>query len=93
MIKKGEIVKLEIIDYAFVGKGISKLIVDGRDYIIFIQHGIKGQIVNAKITKRKPNYAEGIIIDILEHSSLEIISTFQPISGAPYINLSILETL
>ena len=64
--KKGEIVKLEIIDYAFVGKGISKLIVDGRDYIIFIQHGIKGQIVNAKITKRKPNYAEGIIIDILE---------------------------
>ena len=91
MIKKGEIVKLEIIDYAFVGKGISKLIVDGRDYIIFIQHGIKGQIVNAKITKRKPNYAEGIIIDILEHSSLEIISAFQPISGAPYINLSIIE--
>ena len=91
MIKKGEIIKLEIIDYAFVGKGISKLIVDGRDYIIFIQHGIKGQIVNAKITKRKPNYAEGIIIDILEHSTLEVISTFQPISGAPYINLPIVE--
>ena len=61
MIKKGEIVKLEIIDYAFVGKGISKLIVDGRDYIIFIQHGIKGQIVNAKITKRKPNYADSFL--------------------------------
>ena len=91
MIKKGEIVKLEIIDYAFVGKGISKLFIDGRDYIIFIQHGIKGQIVNAKITKKKPNYAEGIIIDILKHSTLEVISTFQPISGAPYINLPIVE--
>ena len=91
MIKKGEIIKLEIIDYAFVGKGISKLNIKDRDYIVFVQHGIKGQIVNAKITKKKPKYAEGNITEIIQHSPLEKTTKFQPISGAPYINLPIEE--
>ena len=38
MIKKGEIIKLEIVDYAFVGKGIAKLNIEERDYIVFVQH-------------------------------------------------------
>ena len=53
MIKKGEIIKLEIVDHAFAGKGIAKVNIKDRDYIVFVQHGIKGQIVNAKITKKK----------------------------------------
>ena len=91
MIKKGEIIKLEIVDYAFAGKGIAKLNIKDRDYIIFVQHGIKGQIVNAKITKKKPKYAEGNITEIIQHSPLEKTTKFQPISGAPYINLPIEE--
>ena len=91
MIKKGEIIKLEIVDYAFAGKGIAKLNIKDRDYIIFVQHGIKGQIVNAKITKKKPKYAEGNITKIIQHSPLEKTTKFQPISGAPYINLPIEE--
>ena len=71
MIKKGEIIKLEIVDYAFVGKGIAKLKIEDRDYIVFVQHGIKGQIVNVKINKRKPKYAEGSITEIIQHSPLE----------------------
>ena len=91
MIKKGEIIKLEIVDYAFVGKGIAKLKIEDRDYIVFVQHGIKGQIVNVKINKRKPKYAEGSITEIIQHSPLEKTTQFQPISGAPYINLPIEE--
>ena len=91
MIKKGEIIKLEIVDYAFAGKGIANLNIKDRDYIIFVQHGIKGQIVNAKITKKKPKYAEGNITEIIQHSPLEKTTKFQPISGAPYINLPIEE--
>ncbi len=89
MIKKGEIIKLEIVDHAFAGKGIAKLNIKDRDYIVFVQHGIKGQIVNAKITKKKPKYAEGNITEIIQHSPLEKTTKFQPISGAPYINLPI----
>ena len=68
MIKKGEIIKLEIVDYAFVGKGIAKLNIKDRDYIVFVQHGIKGQIVNVKITKIKPNFLEGNITEISQNS-------------------------
>ena len=91
MIKKGEIIKLEIVDYAFVGKGIAKLNIEDRDYIVFVQHGIKGQIANVKITKKKPNYAEGTITEIIQHSPQEKTTKYQPISGAPYINLPIEE--
>ena len=91
MIKKGEIIKLEIVDYAFVGKGIAKLKIEEKDYIVFVQHGIKGQIANVKITKKKPNYAEGTITEIIQHSPLEKSTKYQPISGAPYINLPIKE--
>ena len=91
MIKKGEIIKLEIVDYAFVGKGIAKLNIEEKDYIVFVQHGIKGQIANVKITKKKPNYSEGTITEIIQHSPLEKSTKYQPISGAPYINLPIEE--
>ena len=91
MIKKGEIIKLEIVDYAFVGKGIAKLNIEEKDYIVFVQHGIKGQIANIKITKKKPNYAEGTITEIIHHSPLEKTTKYQPISGAPYIKLPIEE--
>ena len=91
MIKKGEIIKLEIVDYAFVGKGIAKLNIEEKDYIVFVQHGIKGQKANVKITKKKPNYAEGTITEIIQHSPLEKSTKYQPISGAPYINLPIEE--
>ena len=52
MIKKGDIIKLEIENFAFGGKGIGKIKEEDRDFIIFVQHGIPGQLVNIKITKK-----------------------------------------
>ena len=89
MIKKGDIIDLDIKDFAFGGKGIGKIKLDDKDYIIFVQHAITGQLVKVKITKKKPKYAEGIIQEVLKRSNLEKTSKYQPISGAPYINLPI----
>lgn len=91
MIKKGDIIKLQIVDYAFGGKGIGKIQLDNKNYIIFVQHAIIGQIILVKITKKKPSYSEGIIQKVIVKSNLEIESPYQTISGAPYMNLPILE--
>ena len=61
MIKKGDIIKLEIENFAFGGKGIGKVKELDKDFIVFVQHGISGQLVNVKITKKKTAYAEAII--------------------------------
>ena len=70
MIKKGDIIKLEIENFAFGGKGIGKIKEEDRDFIIFVQHGIPGQLVNIKITKKKPAHAEAVIQKVLKKSSL-----------------------
>ena len=62
-----------------------------RDFIIFVQHSIPGQLVKIKITKKKPTYAEATVEKVLKKSRLEINANYQEISGAPYINLSINE--
>ena len=36
MIKKGDIIDLDIKDFAFGGKGIGKIKLDNKDYIIFV---------------------------------------------------------
>ena len=38
MIKKGDIIKLEIENFAFWRKGIWKIKEEDRDFIIFVQH-------------------------------------------------------
>ena len=91
MIKKGDIIKLEIENFAFGGKGIGKVKELDKDFIVFVQHGIAGQLVNVKITKKKTAYAEAVIQEVLKRSKLEISSSYQEISGAPYINLPIVD--
>ena len=87
MLKKGEIIKINIVDYAFGGKGIGR--VNDDKTIVFIKDGIPGQIVNAKITKKKQNYAEASITEVIQKSNLQKNHNYQPISGAPYIELSL----
>jgi len=88
-LKRGQEIELKIDDYAFGGKGISRLKTELGEYIVFIQNGIPGQLVKAKVIKKKKNYAECRLIKVLKTSSIEKATNYQPISGAPYINLSI----
>ena len=89
ILKRGQEIELKIDDYAFGGKGISKLKTDLGDYIVFTQNAIPGQKVRAKILKKKKNYAECRLVKVLENSTFEKDTNYQPISGAPYISIPI----
>ena len=88
-LKRGQEIELIIDDYAFGGKGITKLKTDLGDYIVFTQNAIPGQKIKAKILKKKKKYAECRIINVIEKSSIEKTNNYQPISGAPYISIPI----
>ncbi|CCK80406.1 23S rRNA (uracil(1939)-C(5))-methyltransferase RlmD [Desulfobacula toluolica] len=65
-IKKRKAYELEITDLAFGGRGLAKP--DG--FPVFIDRCIPGDVVFAKITKKKKSWAEGKLIKILQESSL-----------------------
>lgn len=87
--KKGEIVEVEIHDFAFGGKGIHRMETEQGKYVIFILNAIPGQLVKAKIQKKRKRYAEGRLVEVVKRSPMEAKVPFQPISGAPYITLPI----
>ncbi len=65
-IKKRKAYELEIIDLAFGGRGLAKP--DGLP--VFIDRCIPGDVVFAKITRKKKSWAEGKLIRILKESPL-----------------------
>ena len=65
-IKKRKAYELEIIDLAFGGRGLAKP--DG--FPVFIDRCIPGDVVFAKITKKKKSWAEGKLIKIIKESPL-----------------------
>ena len=85
MIHKNQILKLKITDLAFGGKGIAQV----NDFIIFVDGGLPGQTVNARISLKKKQYAEAKILKIIKKSQLEIKNPYQAIPGAPWANLPI----
>ncbi len=85
MVKRGQTIKLHIEDFAFGGKGISRIQSDNGAYILFVQNAFPGQKVLALVKKKRKKYANCQLIKVLERSPYEEISSFQEISGAPYI--------
>ncbi len=65
-IKKGQVLELEVSDIAFGGKGLAKI--DG--FAVFIDKAVAGDIVKARISKKKKNFAEGQILEFIEKSPL-----------------------
>lgn len=64
-IKKGQLLELEVTDIAFGGKGLAKI--DG--FAIFVDKAVAGDKVSARIVKKKKNYAEARIVEIIEPSA------------------------
>ena len=85
VIRRAEVLDLEIEDFAFGGKGIARLKLEEGDYIIFVDNAFPGQRVRVRISKKRRKYAEAKLLEVLERSPKEEISKFQEISGAPYI--------
>tara|TARA_B100001758_G_scaffold227016_1_gene220118 strand:- start:1007 stop:2446 length:1440 start_codon:yes stop_codon:yes gene_type:complete len=86
---RGQIVDLYISEYAFGGKGISKIPTDDGHFIVFVQNAFPGQNVRAKISKKRKNHAEANLVKILQRSEKELETEFQEISGGPYIRVPI----
>lgn len=88
-IKRGSIIDVDIVDIAFGGKGIAKIPSEKGEYIIFIPNTFTGQKVKTRIVKHKNRHSEGKLVEVIEKSKLEQANEYQPISGAPFINLPI----
>lgn len=88
-IKKGKIIEVVISDMAFGGKGIAKIQVGEGKLVVFVPNTIPGQTVRTRIFKKKKSFLEGKLLEVLKHSEDEQELDYQPISGAPYLTLSI----
>ncbi len=67
--KKGEIRKFEIENYAFEGKGIAKVeMEEGKKFVVFVHNAYPGDVVEARIIKKKKSFAEAKTVNILTAS-------------------------
>jgi 23S rRNA (uracil1939-C5)-methyltransferase len=64
-IKKGETRELDVVDVAFGGKGLAR--VDGM--AVFVDRAVAGDRVLARIVKRKKQYAEARVLELLRPSA------------------------
>ncbi len=71
-----EIVRLEIADLVYPGRGLARL--DGC--VVFILGVLPGETVSARITKKKKNYAEAKLIEV-ESPSPDRINPVCPLAG------------
>ena len=83
--KRGDLITVNITDFAFGGKGIAKVETENGEYIVFVDNTFPGQKVEARIAKKRKRYAEAKLVNVLERSEIEKITDFQEISGGPYI--------
>ena len=67
-IKKGQQFDVEITDVAFGGRGLVRL--DGM--AVFVDQAVPGDRVNIRIYKKKKNYAEARVVDLIESSPFRI---------------------
>ena len=51
--RRGDIIELDIVEFAFGGKGIAKVPSEDGDYIVFVANAFPGQKVSAKIEKKR----------------------------------------
>lgn len=79
--KKNDIIKLVIENYAFEGKGIAKIsklefdnIINHSDkkFVIFVHNSYPGDVVNAKIIKLKKSFAEAVTTEVIIPSKYRI---------------------
>lgn len=65
MLKENTIYEIEIVDIGHKGEAIGKY----EGFTVFVDGAIKGDIVRAKISKSKKNYAVGELIEIIRPSA------------------------
>lgn len=67
-LKKGDLISLDIDDLAFGAKGVARY----DDFVCFVERGIPGQKVKARIRKAKKRYAEAYVEEVVEPSPHQV---------------------
>ena len=62
MFQRGDSVELEISDYAFGGRGIARVETENGQYVVFVDNTFPGQLVRAKIEKKRKRQADHIFL-------------------------------
>ena len=65
-VRKKDIVELEISDLAYGGTSVAKV----NGFVVLVYGGIPGDVVKAEITKKKTNYAEAKLLELVRESEL-----------------------
>ncbi len=84
---RGQILELDIENYAFGGKGIAKIRNEHGEFVVFVPNTLPGQKVKAQVKKASKKYAECKLLEVISMSKDETEIDFQEIPGAPYIKL------
>ncbi len=66
--KKGALITLEIESAAYEGKGVGRV----DDCVVFVKNTAPGDLVRARIIKKKKNYLEARLIDLLKAGASRI---------------------
>ncbi len=92
MISVDDIVELQIDTVAFEGKAIARL--DG--FVVFVAGGVPGDVVRAKIFKKKKDYAEAKLLEVVTPSPSRVAARceyFGVCGGCRWQHLNYLEQL
>ncbi len=68
MFHRAEVVELEITDYAFGGRGIAKVPTEEGFYVVFVDNTFPGQLVQARIEKKRKRHAEAKFLEVVRRS-------------------------
>ena len=69
-IKKGQQIEVDITDIAFGGRGLVRL--DGL--AVFVDQAVPGDRASIRIYKKKKNYAEARVVELIESSPFRVIA-------------------
>lgn len=88
-LQRGQEIDLQIVDYAFGGRGIARIETEKGPFVIFVDNTFPGQLVRAKIETKRKTFAEAKLLEVLMRADIETVSEFQEISGGPYIHVPV----
>ncbi|MCK9248210.1 MAG: 23S rRNA (uracil(1939)-C(5))-methyltransferase RlmD [Solirubrobacteraceae bacterium] len=78
--QRGEVVELRVDDFAHGGNGVART---PEGWVVFVRGGIPGDRVRARITKRKRDYGEALVVELLD-ASPDRIDPVADHPGAPW---------
>lgn len=85
-LSKGQEIEIEIEQFADRGKSLARL--DG--YVVFIPHGVPGDLARIAITRKRKKFAEGRIVELLRPSEMRtdpVCRYFGTCGGCKWQNL------